>query len=256
MPIRIKPKKVASVVAPAEPIVERSPGERADPRAGNENIIIIGPPGSGKGTQAQMLEDRFGLTQISTGDLLRQAVRDGTPGGKKAKACMDAGKLVPDEIVMPLLEKKLTATGTDGWILDGFPRNTEQAVELQRILGKAGRSIDRVVVLEVDDEIIVSRITGRRSCGECNAIYHLEFAPPKKPDTCDDCNSSPLIHRADDTEKKMRVRLDKYHSQTVSVIPFYERAGLVTRASGSTPEEIFAIIDVALKDLVTQRQSK
>jgi adenylate kinase len=186
------------------------------------NLILLGPPGAGKGTQAQMIVDRYHIPQISTGDILRAAVRGKTPLGTKAKKFMDQGKLVPDELVIGIIEERLKASDCrPGFILDGFPRTIAQAEALQSILAKMGKSIDHVINIEVDDEELVRRLTGRRTCKNCGAMFHLIFYPPKKEGMCDRCGGS-LYQRDDDKEETIRTRLKEYQRQTAPLIQYYQ----------------------------------
>ncbi|MEQ9500888.1 MAG: adenylate kinase [Deltaproteobacteria bacterium] len=208
------------------------------------NLILVGAPGSGKGTQAKRLEEKHGLPQISTGDILRAAKREGTPLGKQAQAYMDEGKLVPDELIVGIIEARLAQDDTKaGFVLDGFPRTVAQAEALDAMLAKNGSSLTKVIVIAVPDDAIVERITGRRSCKECGTVYHVKFSPPAKDGVCDNCGAEALYQRADDTEEKVRVRLDAFHSQTGAVIPHYEAQGLVARVDGlGTPDAVFEAI--------------
>ena len=208
------------------------------------NIILVGAPGSGKGTQAQRLVDMYGIPQISTGDMLRAAVREGTPLGVEAKKYMDGGKLVPDDVIIGLVEERLQKEDAKkGFILDGFPRTLAQAKALDAMLEKIGTKLDQVVVVDVPDEVIVERITGRRSCKNCDAIYHVKFSPPKKDGICDRCGSDQLYQRSDDNEESVRVRLKAFADQTAAVIPHYEAQGLVARVDGNqSPDSVFVAI--------------
>ncbi len=186
------------------------------------NLILLGPPGAGKGTQAQMIVDRYQIPKVSTGDILRAAVKERTPLGTKAKAFMDEGKLVPDELVIGIIEERLKASDCrPGFILDGFPRTMAQAEALQPILAKIGKSIDHVINIEVDDEELVRRLTGRRTCKNCGAMFHLIFYPSKKEGLCDRCNG-PLYQREDDKEETIRTRLKEYQRQTAPLIQYYQ----------------------------------
>lgn len=187
-------------------------------------MIFIGPPGAGKGTQAARLVERLAIPHISTGDMFRAAVKAGTPLGKQAKACMDAGQLVPDEVTIGLVKERIAQEDAkEGFMLDGFPRTLPQAEALDAALSEP---LDAVVLLEVPDDLIVDRIVGRRSDPVTGAIYHLTFNPPPA-DIVDR-----LKHRADDTEEACRARLGVYHGQTAPIIPFYEGKGLVKRVNG------------------------
>jgi adenylate kinase len=213
-----------------------------------KNLILLGPPGAGKGTQAKMLLDTIGVPQISTGDMLRAAVAAGTDLGRKAREFMDAGQLVPDEVVIGLVEERLKqADCGPGFMLDGFPRTVPQAERLERMLKGLGRGIDHVLLLEVDDDELVARITGRRTCGACGAIWHMVFMPPPQMDTCS-CGAKDLQQRADDNEVTVRQRLAAYHRQTSPLIGFYGERGLVRKVSGTgkKPEEVFVLARLAL----------
>ncbi|MCB9677423.1 MAG: adenylate kinase [Alphaproteobacteria bacterium] len=201
-------------------------------------MIFIGPPGAGKGTQAARLVERFAIPHISTGDMFRAAVKAGTPMGKEADRYMKAGQLVPDEVVIGMVKERIAEPDcSEGFMLDGFPRTVPQA----EALDAAGVGLDVVLVLEVDDELIVSRIVGRRSDPETGEIYHLQFNPPPAE------IMSRLVHRKDDTEEACRTRLGAYHDQTSPIIPFYEARGLVKRVNGvGSPDEVTARITAAL----------
>ena len=214
------------------------------------NLILLGPPGAGKGTQAQMIVERFHIPQISTGDILRAAVNGKSPLGAKAKEFMDQGRLVPDELVIGVIEERLK--GSDcrpGFILDGFPRTIAQAEALQPILAKMGKSIDHVINIEVADEELVRRLTGRRTCKNCGAMFHLTFYPPKKEGMCDRC-SGLLYQRDDDKEETIRTRLKEYQRQTAPLIQYYQEKKKLRSISGvgeqnQISERIVNHIDVA-----------
>jgi len=192
-------------------------------------LILLGPPGAGKGTQARMLEQGFGLVQLSTGDLLRGAVAAGTDAGKAAKAVMEAGELVSDEIVINILRDRMA--GDDcarGIILDGFPRTTAQAEALDGLLAEHGARVDRVISLAVDDAAMVERVSGRFTCGNCGEGYHDTFKAPKVADTCDKCASADFKRRADDNAETVAARLEAYHASTAPLIAFYDAKGTLT----------------------------
>lgn len=211
------------------------------------NIILLGPPGAGKGTQAARLEVTRGMVQLSTGDMLRQAVADGTPVGLKAKAVMEAGALVSDAIVSALIGERLDSIGDRGAIFDGFPRTRAQAEALDLLLSKRGRRLDHVIELEVDEEALVERITGRFSCAVCGAPYHDTYRLPKVPGTCDVCGSHEFKRRPDDNEATVRTRLAEYRAKTAPILPYYEERSLVRRVDGMGPvEEVAAAIDAIL----------
>jgi len=195
-------------------------------------LILLGPPGAGKGTQAKMLTEEFGIPQISTGDILRGAVQDGTPMGVKAKGFMDAGALVPDEVVIGIVSERLQKPDCDpGFILDGFPRTVPQADALSVNLKELGKDLDAVISLEVDVEALVERLTGRRTCRECGRGYHVSFDPSKVESVCDACGGE-LFQRDDDQEKTIRKRLEVYDEQTSPLTEYYAAAGLLQGLDG------------------------
>ncbi|MGJ8606043.1 MAG: adenylate kinase [Marivita sp.] len=193
-------------------------------------LILLGPPGAGKGTQARMLEETFGLVQLSTGDLLRAAVTNGTEAGQQAKAVMDAGALVSDDIVIAILRDRLAeADCARGVILDGFPRTTVQAEALDTLLGENGQKIDAAISLDVDDAAMVDRISGRFTCAGCGEGYHDTFKAPTTKGQCDKCQGTDFKRRADDTAETVAARLDAYHAQTAPLIAFYDAQGALAR---------------------------
>ena len=197
------------------------------------NLILLGPPGAGKGTQAKLLEEKHGLKQLSTGDMLRAAVAAGTAYGKQAKAVMDRGDLVSDDIVIAIIADRLNAPDVKkGFILDGFPRNTAQAEALDAMLKSKGMKLDRVIEMKVDDEALVERISGRYTCAKCGKGYHDKFEKPKKPGVCDVCGSTEFIRRADDNEKTVRDRLAIYNKQTAPLVAHYGSRGSLTKVDG------------------------
>jgi adenylate kinase len=204
------------------------------------NLILLGPPGAGKGTQAQMIVERYHIPQISTGDILRKAVKEETPLGKKGKAFMDQGQLVPDEVVIGIIDARLRAPDCNpGFILDGFPRTIAQAEALQPILTTMGKSIDHVINIEVDTEELVRRLTGRRTCKNCGGMFHILFHPPKVEGICDRCGGT-LYQREDDKEETIRIRLNEYQRQTAPLIQYYQLKNCLRSIQGvGGQEEIF-----------------
>ncbi|MBC2836408.1 adenylate kinase [Paragemmobacter straminiformis] len=193
-------------------------------------LILLGPPGAGKGTQARMLEEDFGLVQLSTGDLLRAAVAAGTDAGKRAKAVMEAGQLVSDEIVLAILKDRMAADDVArGVILDGFPRTDGQAAALDALLDAAGQSVTAAISLDVDDEAMVGRVSGRYTCAACGEGYHDEFKQPAHAGACDKCGGTAFKRRADDNAETVRERLKAYHAQTAPLISYYEAKGVLHR---------------------------
>jgi adenylate kinase len=205
-------------------------------------MILVGPPGAGKGTQAASLVDRYQIPHISTGDMLRAAVKEGTELGKRAEGTMKSGALVPDDLVIAMVIERIGKPDCErGFMLDGFPRTRPQAEALDAELARAGKSLDRVLLIEVPDELIVERITGRRTDPETGEIYHAQFRPPP-PEV-----AGRVVQRADDTEEACRARLAKYHSETAPIMPFYRDQGTLVRVDGTgAPDEVSARIARAL----------
>ncbi len=197
------------------------------------NIVFLGPPGAGKGTQAKILIERYGIPQISTGDMLREHRAKGTELGKKAQEYMDKGQLVPDEIILGMVKERLSQPDCErGFILDGFPRTVAQAEALDRILAEMGKELNFALALIVPDELLVERLTGRRTCKNCGMMYHIKYKPPKVEGKCDVCGGQ-LYQRADDNEETVRNRLMVYHEQTAPLIEYYKNKGILREIDGS-----------------------
>lgn len=213
------------------------------------NLILLGPPGAGKGTQAELLVERFHLPHISTGDIFRAAVKEGTPLGQEAKVFLDAGKLVPDNIVVGIVEERLKQPDcNEGFILDGFPRTIPQAEMLDHFLTEAGREITAVINIEVDFEVLIRRLTGRRVCRNCQAVYHIANKPAKNPGVCDHCGGE-IYQRDDDAEETVRKRLEVYREQTEPLIDYYRKRRKLKTFNGEEPiKTTFAQISLALED--------
>ena len=200
------------------------------------NIILLGPPGAGKGTQASRLVKDHAMVQLSTGDMLRAAVKAATPVGLEAKAVMEAGELVSDDIVTRLIDDELTQLGpVRGVIFDGYPRTAAQAESLETLLAHHGRKLDHVIELDVDEDALVDRITGRFTCAKCGEGYHDRYKLPKIPTICDVCGSEEFKRRADDNESTVRQRMAEYRAKTAPILPFYEARNLVKRIDGMAP---------------------
>ncbi len=197
------------------------------------NIILLGPPGAGKGTQAQRLVRKHGLIQLSTGDMLRAAVASGSDLGKEAKKVMDAGQLMPDELMIRMISERIDQPDCrGGFILDGFPRTIPQAEALDRMLAEKGLRLDSVIEMKVDEEALVERITGRYTCAKCGAGYHDRFQRPQVDGLCDNCGGTEITRRADDNEETVRARLEVYRQQTAPILPYYSKKGVLRSVDG------------------------
>lgn len=204
------------------------------------NIILLGPPGAGKGTQAKRLVDERGMVQLSTGDMLREARSSGTEMGKRVALVMDRGELVTDDIVIGLIEEKLTHSDGAGFIFDGFPRTLPQADALGGLLDRVGQRLDAVIEMQVDDGALVARITGRVTCGNCGSVYHDQTHPTRTPGICDACGSADLRRRADDNEVSLKQRLMEYYKKTSPLIGYYYAKGQLSSVDGLADVEAVA----------------
>lgn len=196
------------------------------------NILLLGPPGAGKGTQAKRLEERYGMIQLSTGDMLRAERASGSALGRQVQAIMDAGKLVSDDIMIALIASRIAGLKGKGFILDGFPRTVPQAQALDDMLEKNGIALDRVIELTVDEDALIDRISGRFSCKSCGASYHDRYHQPKQPSRCDICGSTDFVRRPDDTAETVKARLEAYRDQTAPILPYYRAKGLLRSIDG------------------------
>ena len=213
------------------------------------NLILLGPPGAGKGTQAERLQKAFNLVQLSTGDMLRDEVKSGSELGKTAKEIMEKGQLVPDDLIIAMISGRLDAqTDGDGIILDGFPRTTAQAEALDEMLEEKGLHMDHVIQITVDEDAVVERIAGRYSCAKCGAGYHDKFKKPKKEGVCDECGSTEFTRRADDNAETVRSRLEAYNEQTAPILPYYRDGGRLQEVDGmGSIDEVFERIKAVLE---------
>lgn len=211
------------------------------------NLILLGPPGAGKGTQAQYLIEKYNIPQISTGDMLRAAVKEGTPMGVKAKECMDAGNLVPDEVVIGIVRERLQKDDcSQGFILDGFPRTVPQADALKETLQQLNKEIDAVLALTVDTDALVARLAGRRTCSVCGAGYHVLYDPPQEAGVCTKCGAA-LIQRDDDKEETVRNRMEVYAQQTLPLVEYYRKENILHEIDGmDSIETVRSNIEVVL----------
>ena len=211
-------------------------------------LILLGPPGAGKGTQAAWIKDTYGIPQLSTGEMLREAVAKGTAVGREAKSVMEAGQLVSDEIINRIVAERIDEPDcANGFILDGFPRTIPQAEALDRMLAERGLKLDAVVEIRVDNEALIQRIAGRFSCATCGAGYHDTFKPTKVAGVCDECGSTEFVRRKDDNAETVKSRLVAYEAQTAPLLPFYGAKGLVWTVDGMAPiEDVTAAIRRAL----------
>lgn len=217
------------------------------------NLILLGPPGAGKGTQAKRLESTRGLIQLSTGDMLRAAVASGSDLGRQAKKVMEAGQLMPDDIIVGMIADRIARPDSaKGFILDGFPRTKVQAKALDRMLAEKGLGLDLVIEIQVDEPALVDRIVGRFACARCGAGYHDKFQRPKVDGVCDRCGGTEFLRRKDDTEETVRARLAAYHAQTAPILPYYEDRGVLRTVDGmASIDNVSRQIEAVLADART-----
>jgi adenylate kinase len=213
------------------------------------NLVLLGPPGAGKGTQAERIRTRYHLAHLSTGEMLREAVAAGSEVGRRAKAIMDQGRLVPDEVINRLVAERIAQPDcANGFVLDGYPRTRAQAEALDALLAERASGLDAVIEFEVDDEALVERISGRFACARCGTGYHDRFKPTAAPGVCDVCGGTEFVRRPDDTAETVRARLEAYHEQTAPLLPYYRARGLLLPVDGmaeidEVTDEVFKRID-------------
>ncbi len=212
------------------------------------NIILLGAPGAGKGTQARQLEEKYGMVQLSTGDMLRAAIKRGEPLGQEAKKIMDAGELVPDELIVKMIEARIGQPDCSrGFILDGFPRTVPQAEALDRMLAEKHKSLDAVIELEVDEAKLIARIAGRFTCSKCGEGYHDTFKPTQKTGICEKCGSREFTRRADDNAETMKARLKAFKEQTAPILPYYKARNVLKAVDGmASMPDVFKALEKAL----------
>jgi adenylate kinase len=212
------------------------------------NILLFGPPGAGKGTQSNFLVERMSMRHISTGDLFRSAIKNKTPLGVEAKTYLDQGRLVPDSVTINMVDEVLGQVGKKSFILDGFPRNVIQAESLEKLLAKHGLNLDRALFLEVPSSVLVERLSGRRTCRNCGAVYHVQSKPLKNGKTCDSCGSADIYQRDDDKPETIRTRLEVYAQQTSPLKDYYQKAKKLVEVDGQGNEEsVFKRVKEALE---------
>ncbi|MEQ1665090.1 MAG: adenylate kinase [Bdellovibrionales bacterium] len=213
------------------------------------NILLFGPPGAGKGTQSTLLVQRLGMKHISTGDLFRRAIKEHTPLGVEAQKYLDQGKLVPDEVTIKMVDEVLMSLGEKSFILDGFPRNVSQAIALEALLDKAKKSLEKAVFIEVPIDSLVARLSGRRTCKDCGAVYHVDGKPLKDGKHCDVCRSEKVYQREDDKPEAIKTRLQVYSNSTLPMKDFYKKNKRLVEVDGTgTEEEVFGRVKSALKN--------
>jgi len=213
------------------------------------NLILLGPPGAGKGTQAKRLQEAHGLVQLATGDMVRAAIASGSELGKKIKEIYDAGRLVSDDIIIAMIAERIAAPGTArGFILDGFPRTVPQAEALDAMLAEHGRALDHVILIEVDEAVLIDRVSGRCSCSKCGALYHERNHPPKIDGECDNCGATDFVRRADDRPEALATRFAAYRNQTAPILPYYRARGILRSVDGMAPiDEVRRQIEAVLR---------
>ncbi len=213
------------------------------------NLILLGPPGAGKGTQAKRLQQAHGLIQLATGDMVRAAIASGSELGKKIKEIYDAGRLVSDDIIIAMIAERIAAPDTaSGFILDGFPRTVPQAEALDAMLAERGRALDHVILIEVDEPVLIDRLSGRFSCSKCGALYHERNHPPKIDGECDNCGVTELVRRADDRPEALATRFAAYRNQTAPILPYYRARGILRSVDGMAPiDEVRRQIEAVLR---------
>ncbi len=214
------------------------------------NLILLGPPGAGKGTQAKRLQETHGLVQLATGDMVRAVIASGSELGQRVKAIYDAGRLVPDDIIIDMIAARIDEPDcTGGFILDGFPRTVPQAEALDAMLAERGRKLDHVILMEVDEAELIARIVGRLICPVCGASYHEHFNRPRVDGKCDNCGGADLVHRADDRPEAVATRLEAYRNQTAPILPYYRARGILRSVDGMAPiDEVTRQIEAVLRN--------